>query len=264
MFRKIARPIALSFATGIVTFEIANQLKKSHQRNSLTLPKFQRPESFLKRLIQIPINEWNSLTSHKKAVYSLIAVNSLVFVAWQIPRFSKLMYTQFMHHDNHSRYIPMLTSAFSHNNLIHFGANMMVLSSFGPITSQLIGSPEDFVAFYVTSGVCSSAISEIITALLKRKVLPGLGASGALMSCIGVCSISMPFAPVGIMFLPFSFQLADLFTGLFVFDCVGVAMGWQIIGHSCHIGGALTGLYFAWNYLPQRRIQFKQWINKRL
>ncbi|KAK9812858.1 hypothetical protein WJX72_004806 [[Myrmecia] bisecta] len=77
---------------------------------------------------------WHSLSTSERVVYGIIAVNSAVFLAWQIPnpRWQAFMYRYFLQHlpPLGNNPITLLTTTFSHQSLVHFAVNMMVLRSF--------------------------------------------------------------------------------------------------------------------------------------
>lgn len=64
----------------------------------------------------------------------------------------------------------MLLSTFSHYSIFHLAANMYVLHSFSTVAVSSLGK-EQFVAFYLSSGVVSSLVSSIYKTALG---LPGL------------------------------------------------------------------------------------------
>ena len=72
-------------------------------------------------------------TSSERAVYSIIALNTLVFLAWRLPGSAKsFMHTHFTHSSLSGREYTLLTSCFSHQGVIHFAFNNIGLFSFGP------------------------------------------------------------------------------------------------------------------------------------
>lgn len=65
---------------------------------------------------------------------------------------------------------PMLLSTFSHYSVLHLAANMYVLHSFSTAAVASLGR-EQFVAFYLTSGVVSSLASHVYKTAFS---MPGL------------------------------------------------------------------------------------------
>jgi rhomboid-like protein len=74
---------------------------------------------------------WLNSTESFRVCMQLVAVNTVVFVAWQVPRISAFMDRYFLQNPLSGRSIGLLTSVFSHRSLVHLAFNMIALSSFG-------------------------------------------------------------------------------------------------------------------------------------
>ncbi|KIY53013.1 hypothetical protein FISHEDRAFT_34470 [Fistulina hepatica ATCC 64428] len=82
-------------------------------------------------------------------------------------------------------------------------------------------------------------------------ILPGLGASGAIYSCMVVCALAFPDATVA-FFIPPGLTL-NIRTGVslvVLLDVIGVIRGWRFFAHWVHLGGALFG-YLTYHYDPK-------------
>ena len=102
---------------------------------------------------------WNSLREGQKIVAGLLIANTAVFILWQIPAMTPFMMRYFVSSPvAHSKCIPMLLCAFSHQNFMHFGFNMYALSSFAPPVCEAMGK-ELFLGFYMTAAIVSSMTS---------------------------------------------------------------------------------------------------------
>ena len=102
---------------------------------------------------------WNSLREGQKIVAGLLIANTAVFLLWQIPAMTPFMMRYFVSSPvAHSKCIPMLLCAFSHQNFMHFGFNMYALSSFAPPVCEAMGK-ELFLGFYMTAAIVSSMTS---------------------------------------------------------------------------------------------------------
>src|SRR5690606_41226690 len=128
----------------------------------------------------------------------IIAINVLVFLAWNIPFSATSDY--FMFHNflvswdalTSGRVWVLLTSVFSHNTFRHIFLNMFVLNSFGPIIYQTLGRNK-FIGFYLLAGIFSSLCHAVVSAfILGRPELPALGASGAIAGLILLFSLLYP------------------------------------------------------------------------
>ena len=81
------------------------------------------------------IEEWWATTlSPYHATYTVIAFNTLVFLAWRIPTpaVQSFMTRHFTHQPLSGKSYTLLTSVFSHYSIAHFAFNMLAFYSFGP------------------------------------------------------------------------------------------------------------------------------------
>ncbi|KAH8555756.1 hypothetical protein BGW37DRAFT_418484 [Umbelopsis sp. PMI_123] len=148
--------------------------------------------------------KWESLKESEKTMAAIIAINTVVFAAWQIPVLRPFMHRYFIHDPLSGRSITLLTSCFSHQEFWHFGLNMMALWSFGGLVHDYLGR-EQFMAFYLSTGMAASAVSHVFGLSMRRvrPVLPSLGASGAIYGCLSATAMLYPDASVYVVFLPF-------------------------------------------------------------
>ena len=103
----------------------------------------------------------------------------------------------------------MFLSVFSHYSYWHLAANMFVLSSFCPIIVKALG-PEQFLAFYCSSGVWSSFFSLAIR-VTRHQTASSLGASGAIMAILGLICTEFPNTQLAVLFLPmFAFYAGNV------------------------------------------------------
>ncbi|CAG8780759.1 23373_t:CDS:1, partial [Dentiscutata erythropus] len=158
----------------------------------------------IERNIALITKRWRSLNDSDKTLLVLIGINAIVFGMWQLAPLQRLMEKRFVHHPLSGRMFTLLTSVFSHKAAWHFGFNMFALWSFGGVVYRIFGK-EQFLAFYISSGVTSSCISHIFSLMFKdwKNIIGSLGASGAIFSCLGACAIKYPDASVYLIFLPF-------------------------------------------------------------
>ena len=184
-------------------------------------------------------------------VRTLLVLNIAVFLLWMIPGISRSLLA-----DNllvswslltEGRVWVLLTSVFSHNLLIHFLVNMIVLLSFGPPMEQVMGS-RHFLRFFLLAGVVASVAHATTSAfLLDEPGLRALGASGALAGLLILFSFSFPRAKVLLFFfIPLPAIVAALaFVAIDIWGLVAQVGGGTLpIGHGAHLGGALTGLVY--------------------
>ena len=187
----------------------------------------------------------------RPVVLVLLLANTGVFILWQVLGQSPLMIDNFLVSWSGllaGRYWTLLTSAFSHQALVHFFLNMVVLASFGPVVESAIGSRR-FLGFYLFAAIVSSLAHASVSAfLLGQPTLPALGASGAVSGVILLFSFMYPRASIllfGLVPVP-ALIGALLFVGLDVVGLIAQSEGGGLpIGHGAHLGGAATGaLYY--------------------
>ncbi|MEQ1756410.1 MAG: rhomboid family intramembrane serine protease [Micropepsaceae bacterium] len=183
-------------------------------------------------------------------VWVILDANAAVFLAWQVLGPTPLMTDNFLVSWNaleEGRYWTLLGSEFSHMGFLHFFLNMYVLTTFGLIVEQTIGSRR-FLGFYLVAAIVASLGHAGVSAyLLAKPELPALGASGALSGIVLLFALMYPRTQLllfGIVPLP-ALLGALLFVGLDVVGLIAQSEGGGLpIGHGAHLGGALTGVLY--------------------
>lgn len=192
-----------------------------------------------------------------KLVISIIVLNILVFVLWQLSRSSEenfiFMFENFLVSWTalqEGRPWTLVTSVFSHNHLVHLMVNMFVLRSFGGIILETLGTMR-FLNFYFLAGISGSFLHALVSLLiLGEPALPALGASGAIAGIILLFSLTYPQERLLFLgFIPIRAKWGSLF--IILVDLYGLYEqsqgGGLPIGHGAHLGGALMGLvWFFW------------------
>ncbi|CAK5274050.1 unnamed protein product [Mycena citricolor] len=209
----------------------------------------------------------------KKVCWGFVAINISVFLAWRVPRWTAFMARTFIHYPLSGRYLPMVTSLFSHIGLVHLFFNCFALTGFGYLAgmyfsieqadgpSKLLESTNapHFAAFYITAGVFASLVSQLIhtrafdaknailmaTKGFRMRTMGGqLGASGAIYSCVMVAAAALPQVSVNFMFIPINIPIRWAMGAMVLFDVVGILRGWKSLGHHAHLAGAAFGLFY--------------------
>jgi len=204
----------------------------------------------------------NPMSRRPIAVPVIIALNGLVFLAWQAakmdPTLEQVMAANFListAHLTHGYFWTLLTSAFSHEALWHIGINMIVLWSFGSLLERLWGT-WTFVAFYLVAAVVSSASHCFVSSvILHNPNIPALGASGAVSGLLLAFALLFPKEKIlvfGVIPIP-ALVGALAFVAIDVWGLIAQSRGGGLpIGHGAHLGGALCGLLFWASYLRTR------------
>ncbi|KAK7060831.1 hypothetical protein VNI00_000564 [Paramarasmius palmivorus] len=99
--------------------------------------------------------------------------------------------------------------------------------------------------------------SPVNTAAAAERIVPSLGASGAIYACVTMTALAFPQAQISLMIPPwYPIDIQTGVAGLVMLDIIGIARGWRMFDHWAHLGGAAFGAaYYA--YGP------KLWANLR-
>ncbi|KAK9831656.1 hypothetical protein WJX74_004513 [Apatococcus lobatus] len=204
----------------------------------------------------------------QEMIASIIGTNLLVFLVWKLPRPSiqRYMLRNFTQHLPPSRTLAptLLTSAYSHMEIWHLGANMWALWSFGKVTALIQGT-EQFLAFYLSAAVVASLAGHV-GGLRAGKGGISLGASGAIYGLVGLLAYTLPHLQASIIFVPFSTDLSQLLAAFMALDVLGIVLGWRTFNHWAHLGGAIFGLlygpFISKRYWPEAESQLKSFREK--
>ena len=139
----------------------------------------------------------------------------------------------------------VLSSVFTHEQVLHIGFNMLALFFLGPMLEQVLGRAR-FLALYLVSGVAGSTA----VMLFSDPHTQSLGASGAIFGLMGALAVVA-------LKVRGQVQTILVWIGLnlvFTFSVSGIS--WQ-----AHVGGLVTGalLGAAMVYAPRRSRGLVQW-----
>ncbi|GAA5985905.1 hypothetical protein JCM5350_006859 [Sporobolomyces pararoseus] len=230
---------------------------------------FERAKSLVKqfpgnRLVVIVNEKWIELGEAKRTQAGLIATFGAVFLAWRLPASAR--FGKWLAHDPLSgKSVTQLTSVFSHRTLPHLAFNSIALYSFGTACFSYLNYSDtlprstsrfEFLAFFAAAGLASSFashvwFSRVIAGRLaqiaspqqvRSSIVPSLGASGAVYSCLTLTALSFPESNVSLIFIPFIPLPIGAATGALVLvDLVGLFRGWRMFDHAAHLAGAGFG-----------------------
>ena len=143
-------------------------------------------------------------------------------------------------------YWQVLTSAFSHENVLHLGFNMLALYFLGPMLEQVLGRPRFLAVYFVSAFTASAAVM-----LLSNPNSQTLGASGSIFGLMGALVVVAFKVKADLRQILFWLGLNLVFT----FYNTG-SISWQ--GHlGGLLGGALTAAIIV--YAPRKRREVIQW-----
>jgi membrane associated rhomboid family serine protease len=183
------------------------------------------------------------------AVIVLVAINVLVWVAWQIAR-SDMAMSSFMHANfmasargvlGELRLHTLLTSCFSQIDIGHIFFNMLFFWFIGDDVERIYGF-RNFFWLYAFTGVCATVAYVGVHALMGDSPSV-LGASGAVMGIAVVAAIFDPQKPVSIWGLV-TVSLRTLVIVFILIDLLAPFGGGDSVARAAHLGGAAAGFLF--------------------
>ncbi|KAF8547476.1 hypothetical protein OG21DRAFT_1527129 [Imleria badia] len=214
----------------------------------------------------------------RRLCWSICALNTAVFLMWKIPRFNAFMNRAFMHDPLSGKSYTLLTrSAATHYLCVapsrepdisaqwHFLAFFISAGLFSGLVSHAASAKvlyPRFLAYLskqatVRSSPAASAIVGDVAEQAPNKILPSLGASGAIYAAVTLTALAFPDAQVQPIFVPISVSITTGVGALVLADVVGVLRGWRLFDHYAHLGGAAFGvLYYEygdefWTFMKQ-------------
>lgn len=137
------------------------------------------------------------------------------------------------------KWYTIITSGFIHADMMHLIFNMLTFYFFAFKLEQITGSV-NFLIIYFGSMVLAD-----VTTILKHKDninYRSVGASGAISGVIFSFILFVPYAKIGLLFLPFMVP-APIFGILYLAYCYWAARSSNdMINHEAHFWGALAGV----------------------
>lgn len=144
-----------------------------------------------------------------------------------------------------------VTHMFLHANLLHLAVNVLGLWFIGPEVEAMLGRTR-YLVLYFLSGIAGGLLQTAFAAPNSELV----GASGAVCGVLLAFTTAYPEMPLqALLFfvLPVRMKAKTLGRGL-----VGISFLFAVVkflpqvGHLAHLGGALTGMFLTWWWLPAR------------
>ncbi|KAN0088917.1 hypothetical protein V8E55_005974 [Tylopilus felleus] len=177
---------------------------------------------------------------------------------------------------SHKSFLHLATNSMA---LASFGAAATHYLCVAPSREPDISAQWHFLAFFISAGLFSGLVSHGVSAKLlyprylahlfkqatvrsspaasalvgdaaqhaPSRILPSLGASGAIYAAVTLTALAFPDAQVQPIFVPISVSITTGVGALVLADIVGVLRGWKLFDHYAHLGGAAFGaLYYAY------------------
>jgi membrane associated rhomboid family serine protease len=184
-----------------------------------------------------------------QVLWTLIAVNVVVFVMWQLARGTVLQPVMADHFlvslesVANYRLWTLLTCAFSQKDPVHLLFNMFGLWVFGRDVAQAVGW-KALLNLYLVGGVAAS-VGHVLYSVVTGDLAPALGASGSVMAVSVMYACLFPNRTILLQFfIPVPAAIA---VALFILlDVLGMVGGGGGIAHAAHLAGAAYGLAWWW------------------
>lgn len=204
---------------------------------------------------------WNNLSPVKKLVVGIIFLNTMVMIAWRLPAMQPILERNFLLFGESKNLTQLLGSVFSHHGIFHLGFNMVALYTISDLLGNVF-KPEQFLAFYLTSGVFASFCARAAK-IVRRVPSPSLGASGAVISCFALSAILYPTTTFYVFPIPFPLEAHVVLKILVAFDIIGLTVFRRLkLDHAAHLGGVLFAYSF-YKLGPTHVADFQSMVNKK-
>ncbi|KAK5126233.1 hypothetical protein LTR85_010468 [Meristemomyces frigidus] len=245
-------------------------------RSTFFRPNVPEQPSFTSRIVRRTYaygggpDPWHHHASVMRAVYLIIGVNTAMFGVWQyaiVKRHRKLLQqltdnaTLSWENIRAGRYWTLVTSAFTHTAIGHFGFNMLAFYTFGSVMAWVPGVAAVHVISLSIGAAIAGSVSWLyypkgVNAAQDRRWGPNAqhvrhvaqGASGMVMGAAATAACLMPYAPMYLMFVPIPIPLWVV-TGIYAALDIFYLDSGDKIGHAAHLGGSVYGALFYFTYL---------------
>jgi membrane associated rhomboid family serine protease len=203
----------------------------------------------------IPIKDTIWRTTNPSVTWTLIAVNTIIFIIESTLSQGALDHVCYLfglvparythpewalsHHLSFDYYLSFFTNMFLHGGWLHLIGNMWFLCLFGRSVEDSTGHAR-FLALYL---VCGLAASLTYFLVYPSATAPALGASGAIAGVMGAYLVLFPRAKImTLFFIPF----LPLFVNLSAFVYLLYWFGLQVVSWALSLSSPETGGGVAW------------------
>ena len=145
-------------------------------------------------------------------------------------------------------FIRLLSSGFLHVDVSHLLFNMLTLYFFADVIINNLG-PLSFIVIYFVSLLNGN----VLTYFYHKKNLAysAVGASGAVSGVLFAAILLFPNMSLYIMFIPIPIPAYIVGIGYLAYTVFGMKKQLGNIGHSAHLGGAVSGIVICLILLPE-------------
>ncbi len=157
-----------------------------------------------------------------------------------------------------------VTYQFLHGAMLHILFNMLGLYFLGPTLERHWGSKR-FLLFYLGCGVAGGLAYPLLVAVKFLRVVPMIGASGAILGMLAACAILFPHFIVFIFFFPVPIRVAAVIC-ILIASLTILSRGPNAGGEAAHLGGMIAGAAYvfsgSWRYKLRQKISADRWQSK--
>jgi len=176
--------------------------------------------------------------THSRAAISLIFFNIFAFIFFLNHReylSPAILYPGALFE---GKLLPLITSGFIHQDLMHLGLNMLGIFIFGRVTEKYLGAGKTFF-IYFGALVLSMLFSTLIYVFFLERSVAIIGASGAVMGLIAAAMLLDPFCVTYEIILPLPLMVKGW---IFLYaDIRGFLSGEKDnVSHLAHLCGFLS------------------------
>lgn len=161
-----------------------------------------------------------------------------------------------------NRFWTPFTYMFVHEQFWHLLFNMLWLYWFGRIFLQYF-SGRTLGSLYILGGLAGAFLYILVFNSIPYFVEMGcnwmIGASAAVMAIVMGAAFYRPNVQLNLLFIG-QIKIVYIAIGVFLLDFLSLGSGVNEGGHVAHIGGAIAGYIFAWQY--RNGLDITGWISK--
>ena len=156
----------------------------------------------------------------------------------------------------------IITSIFSHGEVLHIFWNMIALYWFGKILSDYT-SEKKIIPLYILGGISGSVLTFILVNTIPAFHLYRsefiIGASASVTAIIIAAATLVPNVKINLLLIG---PVKLLYVALFVIfiDVLNISMQSSLVGNLSHFGGALMGFVFIFQY--KKGVDLSKGINR--
>jgi len=145
-------------------------------------------------------------------------------------------------------YVRLISSGFLHVDLSHLLFNMLTLYFFANVLIVNLGVM-NFVAIYLLSLLAGNILTYFYHK--EETYYSAVGASGAVSGVLFSAILLFPKMSLYLMFIPIPIPAYIVGIGYLAYTVFGMKKQLGNIGHSAHLGGAVSGLILTLLILPE-------------